>query len=66
MAGSRAGRARPPPFGALLDMETDAFLMLVLSTLVWAEGRAGVWVLLIGAMRYLFVGASFVLPALRG
>jgi phosphatidylglycerophosphate synthase len=53
------------PFGALLDMETDAFLMLVLSTLVWAEGRAGVWVLLIGAMRYLFVGASFVLPALR-
>ena len=52
-------------FGALLDMETDAFLMLVLSTLVWAEGRAGIWVLLIGAMRYLFVGASFILPALR-
>ena len=46
-------------------METDAFLMLVLSTLVWAEGRAGIWVLLIGAMRYLFVGASFILPALR-
>lgn len=53
-------------FGALFDMETDAFLMLVLSTLVWAEGRAGVWVLLIGAMRYLFVAAGFVLPALRG
>ncbi len=53
-------------FGALFDMETDAFLMLVLSTLVWAEGRAGVWVLMIGAMRYLFVAAGFVLPALRG
>ncbi|MGB1778144.1 MAG: CDP-alcohol phosphatidyltransferase family protein [Longimicrobiales bacterium] len=53
-------------FGALFDMETDAFLMLVLSTMVWAEGRAGVWVLLIGAMRYLFVAAGFVLPALRG
>lgn len=53
-------------FGALFDMETDAFLMLVLSSLVWAEGRAGVWVLLIGAMRYLFVAAGFVLTALRG
>ncbi len=53
-------------FGALFDMETDAFLMLVLSTMVWAEGRAGVWVLLIGAMRYLFVAAGVVLPALRG
>ena len=52
-------------FGALFDMETDAFLMLVLSSLVWTEGRTGVWVLLIGTMRYLFVAASFVLPALR-
>ncbi|MDE3012906.1 MAG: CDP-alcohol phosphatidyltransferase family protein [Gemmatimonadota bacterium] len=52
-------------FGALFDMETDAFLMLVLSCLVWTEARAGAWVLLIGAMRYLFVAASFVLPALR-
>ena len=51
-------------FGARFDMETDAFLMLVLSALVWAEGRAGAWVLMIGAMRYLFVAASWVLPAL--
>lgn len=53
-------------FGARFDMETDAFLMLVLSVLVWAEDRAGVWVLMIGAMRYLFVVASWVLPALNG
>ena len=53
-------------FGARFDMETDAALMLVLSALVWAEDRTGAWVLLIGAMRYLFLGAGLVLPALRG
>jgi len=53
-------------YGARFDMETDAFLMLVLSVFVWTEGRAGVWVLLIGAMRYLFVGAAWIWPALRG
>lgn len=53
-------------FGARFDMETDAFLMLVLSTLVWTEGRAGPWVLLIGAMRYLFVAANWIVPRLNG
>lgn len=52
-------------FGGRFDMETDAFLMLVLSGLVWVEDRAGAWVLLIGGMRYLFVAAGWVLPALR-
>ena len=52
-------------FGGRFDMETDAFLMLVLSTLVWVEGRTGPWVLLIGGMRYLFVAAGAVVPALR-
>lgn len=52
-------------FGGRFDMETDAFLMLVLSALVWMEDRAGAWVLLIGGMRYLFVAAGRVLPALR-
>lgn len=52
-------------FGARFDMETDAFLMLVLSTLAWVTGRAGAWVLLIGAMRYLFVAAGWIVPALR-
>lgn len=51
-------------FGGRFDMETDAFLMLVLSTLVWAEGRAGVWVLLIGGMRYLFFAAGRLVPRL--
>jgi len=52
-------------FGARFDMETDAFLMLALSTMVWVEDRAGVWVLLIGGMRYLFVAAGQLLTRLR-
>ena len=49
---------RETPFGARFDMETDAFLMLVLSLLVWLMGKAGPWVLAIGLMRYVFVGAE--------
>lgn len=53
-------------FGARFDMELDAFLILVLAALVWFAGKAGSWVILIGAMRYGFVAASWVWPALRG
>lgn len=53
-------------FGARFDMETDAFLMLVLSSLVWVGGRAGAWVLLIGGMRYLFVASGWFVSRLRG
>lgn len=52
-------------FGARFDMEVDAFLLLVLSILAVETGRAGPWVLGIGLMRYLFIAASAVLPALR-
>ncbi|MGW0521352.1 CDP-alcohol phosphatidyltransferase family protein [Crossiella sp. NPDC003009] len=51
-------------FGARFDMEVDAFLILVLS--VHVSLHLGPWVLLIGAARYLFVAASWVLPWLRG
>ncbi|MEB3371827.1 CDP-alcohol phosphatidyltransferase family protein [Saccharopolyspora mangrovi] len=50
-------------FGARLDMEVDAFLILVLSAHVAVS--SGPWVLAIGAMRYLFVAASWWLPWLR-
>lgn len=53
-------------FGARFDMELDAFLLMALSVLVWQDGRVGVWVLLIGGLRYLFVAGSWVLPALGG
>lgn len=52
------------PFGARFDMEVDAFLMLVLALLLVASGTVGAWVLLIGAARYLFVAASWLVPAL--
>lgn len=48
------------PLGARFDMEVDAFLILILSLFV--AKFLGPWVLLIGAMRYLFVAASWALP----
>lgn len=51
-------------FGARFDMEVDAFLILVLSVMVWVFGLAGAWVLLIGLMRYAFVAAGAAIPAL--
>ena len=53
-------------FGARFDLEIDAWLILVLALLVWQSGRVGPWVLAIGLMRYVFVLASWYLPALRG
>jgi len=53
----RSGRVTA--FGARFDMELDAFLILVLSVLVWRSGQAGAWVLLIGLMRYAFVAAGW-------
>ncbi len=52
------------PLGARFDMEVDAFLILVLS--VFVAHSFGLWVLTIGAMRYVFVAASRVAPWLRG
>ena len=52
-------------FGARFDMELDAALILALCVLVWADWKAGAWVLLIGLMRYGFVAAGWVVPAFR-
>jgi phosphatidylglycerophosphate synthase len=49
--------------GARFDMEVDAFLILVLS--VYVSMSLGPWVLLIGAMRYLFVAAAYFQPWLN-
>lgn len=63
-AARRSGLASR--FGARFDMEADAFFVLVLSVLAWQWGKVGVWVLLIGAMRYLYVLAGAACPWLRG
>jgi phosphatidylglycerophosphate synthase len=49
--------------GARFDLEVDALLILVLS--VDASRTVGLWVLAIGAARYVFVGARLVLPWMR-
>lgn len=50
-------------FGARFDMEVDAFLIAVLSGYV--ATTSGWWVLAIGAMRYLYVVAGWLLSWLR-
>jgi len=55
-------RGETSAFGARFDMETDALLILVLAALAWSQGKAGAWILLAGALRYVFVAASLVLP----
>lgn len=52
-------------FGARFDMETDSLLILILSVLAWSTGKIGAWILLAGALRYLFLAAGLVLPWLR-
>ncbi|HEX3362679.1 MAG TPA: CDP-alcohol phosphatidyltransferase family protein [Solirubrobacterales bacterium] len=49
--------------GEHMDAEVDAFLILVLS--VYVARSAGAWVLAIGAARYAFLVAGYVLPWLR-
>ncbi|WP_311063051.1 CDP-alcohol phosphatidyltransferase family protein [Halomonas sp. DWK9] len=46
------------PFGARFDMELDALLIMLLCVGLIMEEGLGLWVLLIGGMRYLFVAAS--------
>jgi phosphatidylglycerophosphate synthase len=50
-------------FGARLDGEADAFLMLVLS--VHVARTHGAWVLAMGAARYAFAVAGWALPRMR-
>ncbi|SFR47909.1 Phosphatidylglycerophosphate synthase [Marinobacter daqiaonensis] len=53
-------------FGGRFDMELDAFFILILCIAVTVLEKAGPWVLLIGLMRYGFVGAGLILPWLNG
>jgi phosphatidylglycerophosphate synthase len=54
----RTGTASP--LGARLDGEVDAFLILLLS--IFVSEKYGSWVLVIGAARYLFLLAGWVMP----
>ena len=52
-------------FGARFDVEMDSILALILALLVLQSGKAGLWVLVLGVMRYLFVVAGMALPWLN-
>lgn len=60
----RSGQASD--FGARFDMETDAWLTLVLCGLIVQFDKAGAWVLAAGLMRYAFVAAARLWPWLSG
>ena len=49
--------------GARFDMEVDAYVLLVLGIYVALD--LGWWVILIGALRYLFIAAGWMLPWMR-
>jgi len=49
-------------FGARFDMETDAWLTLVLCLLLLHFGKLGTWILAAGLMRYAFVAAARIWP----
>jgi phosphatidylglycerophosphate synthase len=52
-------------FGARFDIETDALMVLVLSLLAIRAAAMPVWVIAIGASRYLYLVAAAAIPALR-
>jgi phosphatidylglycerophosphate synthase len=52
-------------FGARFDMEIDALLIMALAILAWQYDKAGPWVIMSGLLRYLFVGAGWLLPWLQ-
>lgn len=52
-------------FGARFDMETDAALAAVLSLLLLLSGTSGPEILILGFMRYGFLLAGVMVPALR-
>jgi phosphatidylglycerophosphate synthase len=51
-------------FGARFDMEIDALLILALAALAAGLGKAGPWILGLGLIRYAFVLAGWLHPAL--
>ncbi len=49
-------------YGAQLDMEVDAWLMLLLSMLVYQWGHAGIWVMFCGLARYAWLLVQLWVP----
>ncbi len=50
-------------FGEYFDKESDALFVLLLGFSLYVQGRLGAWVLIAGALRYVFVLAMHLAPA---
>jgi phosphatidylglycerophosphate synthase len=51
-------------YGARFDMEADALLILMLCGLAWQFGKAGPWILVSGLLRFAFIAAGRLVPAI--
>jgi phosphatidylglycerophosphate synthase len=52
-------------FGALFDMETDAFFVLTVELVLFQRGELGPWILVTGVLRYVYVLVRAFVPARR-
>ena len=41
-------------FGLFFDMETDAFYVMVITSIIFMEGMFGFWLVIVGYLRYLY------------
>jgi phosphatidylglycerophosphate synthase len=58
-------RGTASAFGALFDMETDALFVLTVELVLFQRGELGVWILLTGVLRYVYVLVRAFVPARR-
>jgi phosphatidylglycerophosphate synthase len=52
-------------FGALFDMETDAYFVLTVELVLYQRGELGAWILVTGVLRYVYVLVRAFVPARR-
>jgi phosphatidylglycerophosphate synthase len=58
-------RGTTSEFGALFDMETDAFFVLTIELVLFQRGDLGAWILVTGVLRYVYVLVRAFVPARR-
>lgn len=58
-------RGTTSPFGALFDMETDAYFVLMVELVAFLRGGVGAWILVTGVLRYVYVLVRAFVPARR-
>ena len=63
LVARRTGLASP--FGATVDAELDAVLMVALTGILVTQAHTGPWVLLAGAARFAYIGAGAIWPWLK-